>query len=143
MLSSIGFATMTAFRDALAPYDVHPRQFAVLRALSESDGASQRTIADALHMPPSRLVALVDDLEARGLAERHPDPSDRRAHCLYLTESGRELLGQLFVAVGEYEKRLFAGLSKKDRATLDRLLLKVGSSLGLGPGEHPGMRGLR
>ena len=43
-------------------------------------------------MPPSRMVALVDELEQRGLVERRPHPSDRRVRALYLTAEGREML---------------------------------------------------
>ncbi|MBA3277387.1 MAG: MarR family transcriptional regulator, partial [Geodermatophilaceae bacterium] len=74
---------MTAFRAALAPYGIHPRKFAVLRALSSAAGQSQQQLSQALHIPASRLVALVDDLEERGLLERRRRPSDRRTRFLH------------------------------------------------------------
>lgn len=131
---------MSAFRAALAPYGVHPRQFAVLRALSTADGSSQQQLSQALYIPASKLVALIDDLEERGLLERRPHPSDRRTRSLHLTNSGHDILAELLDATAEHEKRLFAGLSTLERAQFDQLLLRVASSLGLEPGEHPGMR---
>lgn len=130
---------MTAFRTALAPYDIHPRKFAVLRALSSAGGQSQQQLSQALHIPASRLVALVDDLEARGLLERRLLPSDRRTRFLHLTADGRDLLAQLLVAVADHDRRMFASLSPAEQQELNRLLLRVAAALELEPGEHPGM----
>ncbi len=140
LLASVGFATMASFRAALEPYGVQPRQFATMRALGEREGQSQRALSEALHIPPSRLVALLDDLEEQGLVERRPDPADRRVRCLYLTETGDDLLEKLYDAAGRHERRAFAGLTAAERRQLDSLLSRVADNLALEPDEHPGMR---
>lgn len=140
LVSSVGFATMASFRVALEPFGIRPRQFATMRALGEQAGQSQRALSEALHIPPSRLVALLDDLEEQGLVERRADPADRRARCLYLTKAGDQLLEQLYLAAAQHERRAFAGLTAAERRQLDSLLSRVADNLDLQPDEHPGMR---
>lgn len=139
LLASVGFATMSAFRASLEPFDVHPRHFALLRALAAVEGRSQQDVAAMLHIPPSRMVSLVDDLERRGLVERRRNPRDRRTRSLALTAAGRRLLVSLFESAARHEERLFGGLSTTERSRLRALLAKVAAQMGLAPGEHPGM----
>jgi DNA-binding MarR family transcriptional regulator len=140
LVASVGQETMSAFRAAVAAHDVHPRQFAVLWALSAADGQSQQGLSTALHIPASRVVALVDDLESRGLLERRAHPTDRRIRPLHLTPAGRQMVELLTRAADEHEQRMFAGLSPADQVTLRHLLLRVSFNLGVETGGHPGLR---
>jgi DNA-binding MarR family transcriptional regulator len=135
-VSTIGYAVSRRFREILAPLELEPREFALLRAVSASEGESQQAIGGRLKIPPSRMVAFVDALEARGLLERRLNPDDRRTRELHLTDAGRELLGRAFqVAVG-HERDLCAELSAAEREQLLDLLQRVGLRLGLPPGVH-------
>src|SRR3954466_7618421 len=95
LLVQLGTHAHRRFADRLAELDLHPRHFGMLSHLAASEGQSQQALSIALGVHRSAVVALVDDLERRGLAERRPDPSDRRAYTLYLTPSGHELLAEL------------------------------------------------
>ncbi|HRK45179.1 MAG TPA: MarR family transcriptional regulator, partial [Nocardioides sp.] len=64
-------------------------------------------------------------LEAKGLATRSPDPSDRRATLVTLTDQGRELSEEVRRARGAEAERLFERLTADDRAELARLLEKL------------------
>jgi len=141
LVASVGAGTMASFRDALAPHGVHPRQFALLRALAACDGQSQQELSRALHVPPGRLVPLVDDLQDRGLLERRQSASDRRIRTLHLTGPGQVLLVALLRSVAGHEERLLAGLSPADQEQLKVLLGRVAGALGLQRDEHPGMTG--
>ena len=55
---------------------------------SAAEGQSQQAIGERLQIPPSRMVAFVDALEARSLLERRHNPHDRRTRELHLTEAG-------------------------------------------------------
>jgi MarR family transcriptional regulator for hemolysin len=70
-------------------------QWQVLATLASNEGINQSGLADLLEIEPITLCRIVDKLEARGLIERHPDPSDRRAWQLHLTLAARPKLTQL------------------------------------------------
>ena len=77
-LSSVGYAVARRFRETLMPLELEPREFALLRAVGAAEGQSQQAIGERLQIPPSRMVAFVDALEARSLLERRHNPLDRR-----------------------------------------------------------------
>ncbi|HTA32618.1 MAG TPA: MarR family winged helix-turn-helix transcriptional regulator [Solirubrobacteraceae bacterium] len=135
-ISTAGYAIARRFKAVLAPLDLEPREFALLRAVAASEGQSQHALGARLQIPPSRMVAFVDALEQRGLLERRQNPSDRRSHALYLTDAGHELLSRAFALAVEHERDLCAGLSAQEREQLLELLQRVGMRLGLPPGVH-------
>lgn len=135
-ISTAGYAIARRFKAILAPLDLEPREFALLRAVAASEGQSQHSVAARLQIPPSRMVAFVDALEQRRLLERRQNPSDRRSHALYLTAAGHELLARAFALAVEHERDLCAELSPQEREQLLELLQRVGKRLGLAPGVH-------
>jgi len=139
-LSSLGYAVSRGFQSILAPFELHPREFAVLRAVGFQEGQSQQALADGLQIPRSRMVSIVDDLEARGLLERHPNPADRRVRELVLTEAGRTLLERAFAEAVAYEGQVAESLTAEERGRLLELLGRVSETLGIGAGAHAALR---
>jgi DNA-binding MarR family transcriptional regulator len=96
-----------------------------MSVLSEEEGQTQQALGELANVDPSTMVATIDSLEQRGLAERRPHPSDRRKRAIYLTDAGRAALekGQAAapVAVGE----VFDRLTPAERKELNRLLRKL------------------
>ena len=135
-LSSLGYAVSRRFQATLAPLGLEPREFALLRTIEPRQGASQQAIGEQLQIPPSRMVAFVDALEARGLLERRANPEDRRARALYLTGDGRKLLAKAFELASRLEAQLCSELSEPEREALLETLQRVGEQLGVGPGMH-------
>ncbi len=135
-LSSLGYAVSRRFQATLAPLGLEPREFALLRTIEPRQGASQQAIGERLQIPPSRMVAFVNALQARGLLERRANPEDRRARALYLTDDGRKLLAKAFDLAGRLEAQLCAELSEPEREALLDALRRVGAQLGVGPGVH-------
>jgi DNA-binding MarR family transcriptional regulator len=125
-VSTTGYAVARRFRELLAPLDLEPREFALLRTVGASEGQSQQAIGERLQIPPSRMVAFIDALEERGLLERRLNPEDRRTRALHLTDSGRELLGRAFEVAVAHERDLCADLSEQEREQLLALLQRVG-----------------
>ena len=78
LLSQLGYYSSRRWKARLAPLGLDPRHVMVLRRLADAEGRSQQALGDALQILPSRMVALVDALEQRGLLMRRPSPSDRR-----------------------------------------------------------------
>ena len=111
----------------------------MLSHLAVNEGQSQQALSSALGLHRSAVVALVDDLEHRGLAERRRDPTDRRAYTLYLTPPGRELLTELEGVADDDEAELLTALDALERSQLISLLQRVAESQGLAAGVHPNL----
>jgi DNA-binding MarR family transcriptional regulator len=100
-------------------------EFAVLHHLDAQGPASQRELAIALRIQPSNLVALLDQLEGRGLLERGPDPADRRRHRVELTSAGRRIVERAREATRRAETDLLGPLSASERQEFRGLLVRL------------------
>jgi DNA-binding MarR family transcriptional regulator len=139
-LSALGYAVSKGFKETLAPFDLHPREFALLRAVGIQEGLAQQALGDRLQIPRSRMVAIVDELESRGLLERRPNAGDRRVRELYLTEAGRQLLDEAFRGAVAYDRQISSPLTPEEREQLLDLLERLSAGIGLGHGAHPALR---
>jgi DNA-binding MarR family transcriptional regulator len=139
LLAQLGTHAHQRFAERLARLDLHPRHFGMLSHLVASEGCSQQVLSSALGIHRSAVVALVDDLEHRGLAERRRDPIDRRAYALYLTPQGRDLHTELERMAEEHEAELLTALDSSERSQLISLLQRVAESQGLPAGVHPNL----
>jgi DNA-binding MarR family transcriptional regulator len=108
--------------DAMSPWDLAPHQARALRLVGRHDGIRPGELAAQLRVAPRSVTDVVDALQARGLLERRPDPTDRRATVLALTASGRSLLAEVDTARRADAHDYFSRLSERDRASLRRLL---------------------
>jgi MarR family transcriptional regulator, lower aerobic nicotinate degradation pathway regulator len=97
----------------------------VLAILAEGTPETQATIAAALKVDPSRLVALLDSLEERGLVARQRDPQDRRRHVVSITADGKRDLGRLRELTKTLEDEYFGPLDEDERGTLRELLQRL------------------
>jgi DNA-binding MarR family transcriptional regulator len=143
LLAQLGAHAAGRYAARVAELELDPAQTGVLHLIAREPGQSQQTLAARLGVAPSRVVGLLDTLEARSLLERRRHPGDRRNHALHLTEAGTALLGQIRALAVEHEATLTAGLSPAEHAQLVGLLRKVADDQGLTPGVHPGYRNLR
>jgi DNA-binding MarR family transcriptional regulator len=139
LLVQLGAHAHRRFAERLDALDLHPRHFGMLSHLAASEGQSQQALSIALGIHRSAVVALVDELERRGLAERRRDPLDRRAYTLYLTPRGRDLLADLQRIAEEHEAELLAALAASERSQLISLLQRLAESQGLSAGVHPNL----
>jgi DNA-binding MarR family transcriptional regulator len=139
LLSQVGVYAARRFAQRIAAIDLHPPLFRVLNVVDAAEGQSQQAIGEAIGAPASRMVAIVDELEQRGLVERRPHPSDRRVRALYLTGEGRKLLARGRGIAMEHEEELTRGMSDADRKRLIALLQGIVEEQGIGGGVHPGL----
>jgi DNA-binding MarR family transcriptional regulator len=110
------------WRELLEPWDLSPHQARALRVIGDGDGTRVSDLADALRIAPRSATEVADGLEARGLVERAPDPSDRRAVLLRATPDGRRIRDEVDAARAADARELFGRLSPADRAALARIL---------------------
>lgn len=141
LLSQVGIHASKRFAERIAEVDLNPPLFRVLNLVDAAEGKSQQAIGAAIEVPASRMVALVDELEQRGLVERRPDPADRRVRALYLTGKGRQTLARGRKIAREHEEELTRGLAAADRKRLVDLLQMMVDKQAIGKGVHPGLSG--
>lgn len=139
LLSQVGIHASQRFAERIAEVDLNPPLFRILNLIDAAEGRSQQAIGEAIQVPPSRMVALVDELELRGLVERRPNPDDRRIRALYLTRRGRGALTRGREIAKAHEAEITRGMSDADRARLTRLLQKMVDDQAIGKGVHPGL----
>jgi DNA-binding MarR family transcriptional regulator len=125
LMNYLGTRSGRRFAEALEPFGLHPRHFGVMTVLDARPGTTQQELADNSRVDRSSMVTLLDDLEARGLAERRPDPADRRKRSVHLTAEGRKTLKQIRVVAAQVGEETFAALTDDERATLLHLLRKL------------------
>src|SRR5580692_8545116 len=94
----------------------------VLRRLHEQGPTRQNVLATDLGLSPHTITDIVDALERLGMAERRPDPTDRRAKLVAITEAGEAGLDVANATRERLLKQIFGALSEADRATFMRLL---------------------
>ena len=87
-------------------------QCAVLVNLVEREGINQACLAQVLDIEPITLVRLLDRLQDAGLIVRKPDPKDRRAYGLELTDRAKPVLEQIYALAQKVYEEAQAGLSK-------------------------------
>ena len=112
-------------QETLAPWDINPSQFRALRMLNHHGAIRLSDLSGRLHIAPRSATEVVDALESRGLVERRPDPSDRRATLVELTAHGTSVLGAIRAARGTEAERLFDRLTPADRDHLARILRQL------------------
>lgn len=76
-------------RPVLEAHELSMWAYTVLSALSRGTARGQGALAQEIGADKTRIIAVLDDLQDRGLIERTPDPADRRARLLALTPEGR------------------------------------------------------
>jgi DNA-binding MarR family transcriptional regulator len=112
-------------QETLAPWDINPSQFRALRVLNHHGAIRLSDLSGRLHIAPRSATEVVDALESRGLVERRPDLSDRRATLVELTAHGTGVLGAIRAARGTEAERVFDRLTPADRDHLARILRQL------------------
>ena len=109
-----------------AGLDASTADLLVRLAKSDVCGIRGVEIGEQCLMSPTRVSRLVDRAEAAGYVERQPDPDDRRAQHVVMTESGVEAARTYAPLMDDVlEEIVFADLSADERATLIELLGRV------------------
>jgi DNA-binding MarR family transcriptional regulator len=126
LLARLGESSSRRFREALeAGGDLHPRHFGVMTMVAAQPGMTQQQLHEKTGIDPSSMVAVIDELESGGLAERRPHPGDRRARTIFLTDAGLDTLRDVKQLVAELQRELFAPLTAEEARTLHALLRKL------------------
>jgi len=105
-------------------------QCRTLGYLARNEGINQAGLADLLEIRSMTLVRQIDRMEEAGWIERRPDPSDRRARRLFLTEKGRRILHRVWDVASDTRDEALTRLSAPEAEQLIKLLHRVHATLG-------------
>lgn len=128
-------AVFNDFRRTFAGYDLTPTQYAVLSILADSPGMRQGDVSAALGIKRTNFVAVLDELERRGLARRKAVAADRRSRALFLTPDGERLSADMRKLQDEHELRLAALLPEGQRDYLIGVLRQLTDGIGASADE--------
>jgi DNA-binding MarR family transcriptional regulator len=109
-------------------------QWRVLAAVARTELLNQEPLnqaglADQMDMEPITLSRQVDRMEAAGMIERRPDPTDRRAYRLYLTEAARPLVTDFRAVATECVTAALAGVSDAEIDAVVDVLSRIRANL--------------
>lgn len=114
-----------ATEQAMAGTGSRRYHYAVLTTLCEGGAASQAELGRRTGIDRSDIVAVLNDLVARGFVDRAADPDDRRRNIVNLADPGREHLRELDRKLDLAQQDLLAALSATERRTLVTLLGRI------------------
>src|SRR5689334_21018048 len=135
--SDLGWALGTVTRsylrvaaDAVADLPGGPRGYQVLSSAARGDRGSQLAMAQRLGVDRTVMTYLLDDLEKAGLVERKPDPADRRARRVVLTEAGRARLCDVERRLHRVEEHVLGPPEPAEGDALRTRMRRVGGAWG-------------
>jgi DNA-binding MarR family transcriptional regulator len=125
MLTLLARQTVAAEQPVLAAHGLSMWGYIVLSALDGSPIRTQAALAEAIGADKTRIIPTLDELQEHGYIERTPDPEDRRARLLAITDSGRSIKDTVQVAIQRGEERWLGQLSASDRDIFLRVLRQL------------------
>jgi len=114
-----------AERPLLAELGLSMWGYIALSRLAHAPAETQLALAQAIGYDKTRLIGLLDELEADGLITRTPDPTDRRARIISLTDAGTKRHAAARRAIGKMEDDVLTGVSATERTRLRRTLARL------------------
>jgi DNA-binding MarR family transcriptional regulator len=125
LISRMGMVAQKRFAERIQSLGLTTRMWGALNVLEAEGAITQHALCRGVGMDPSSMVSTIDELEAEGLVERRPHPSDRRAHALHVTDRGRQTLARGRELAKGAQDELLAPLSAEERKQLHELLLRL------------------
>ncbi|MEW4570023.1 MarR family transcriptional regulator [Tautonia sp. JC769] len=125
LLAMAAHRLRSRFEEELEPMGVQLKHVQVLAMISHFGPVAQQRLGEFICIDRTSMVGLMDEMEQRGLVQRHPDPTDRRVHRIHLTESGQDLFQRANDTVEEVENEVLGPLSEQERLLLKSMLQRI------------------
>ena len=122
MFAPLTRALIAREEPVLLAHDISMWGYIVLTALVGQPVRTQAALAQAINADKSRIIAVLDELQERGLIHRQPDDADRRVHLLSLTQAGDRLRRSVEAGIRRREEQVLAMLPPADREVFLRSL---------------------
>ena len=109
---------------------IHPSQHMLLMHLSEREEiASQKELAEHMHISPAALAVSLGKLEMGGYIEKETSESDSRVNTLTITEKGRALVHKSKSIFDEIDTVTFQGISDEELSRFIQTLKAMHTNL--------------
>ena len=125
LLSRAAQAAQRHLRALLEPYGITPAQYLILECLWIKDGMAPKSLGDLLKFDSATLTGLIDRLDRAGLVQREPDPQDRRAIRVRITEKAKKLKKPLRELRLRANEEILEDFLPENRETLKKALLAL------------------
>lgn len=112
-----------------AELNLNLSQASILAYVTEFGAKTQTELAGRMGLGRAATGTVIDQLEARGLLQRHPDPEDRRVWMIDATIDGRNLVDQVTDIDTIVREQLRVGISRSERQELASLLVRIQQNL--------------
>ena len=129
VLHDVARLTRTKFDQRARSWGMTRAQCIILKWLNHQPGLSQTELASLIEVEPITVARLIDRLEANGLVQRRPDPSDRRMHRLHLMPAADPILKEIEHYRSESIGHFKAGIPESEWQTALKVLLRIKDKL--------------
>lgn len=135
LMAQVSRLMRRAFDEKARSIGVTRPQWQVLTLLAANEGINQGGLAELLEVEPITLGRMIDRLQDASMVERRPDPADRRAWRLYITEKARDLLTQLRPLAAEMIEAALDGVSQTNRDQIADVMRQMRANLSRKTGQ--------
>ncbi|HSB95776.1 MAG TPA: MarR family transcriptional regulator [Spongiibacteraceae bacterium] len=140
LITDLSRLVRRTFNRHLRDSELTQSQWQAIAYLRRWQGINQVALAELMEIQPITLARLIDRMAAAGWVERRPDPRDRRAVQLFLTDKAQPILANMRTAGSLFEEQALAGIDELERqqliATLGKIKANLASTKSLT--THPG-----
>jgi DNA-binding MarR family transcriptional regulator len=110
-------------------FNLHRGQSRLFNKLEDSDGISQKELANRMNIAPATLTRMVQNMEKHGYVSRQTAANDQRVTLIHLTEKGirtRAIIKEKLKAV---DRKIFKNFTKAEKASLQEMLIRIQTQL--------------
>ncbi|MEG3143797.1 MarR family transcriptional regulator [Sphingomonas sp. RT2P30] len=129
LISDVSRLMRRRFDERARAIGVTRAQWRTLTTLSRHEGINQGGLAELLEVEPITLCRMIDRLAEAGLVERRPDPGDRRAWLIFLTDKARPLIAQLRARTDGMMELALSGVDDAERASVFEIIGRIRNNL--------------
>lgn len=112
-----------------AELDLNLSQASLLAYAQEFGAHTQTALAERMGLGRAATGTVIDQLEARNLLQRTPDPTDRRVWLIAITADGESLVERISAIDNVVRDQLRTGITRKERQELASVLVRIQQNL--------------
>ena len=112
-------------KKTLKNYPINTTEFSVMEFLYSKGEKSIQEIRDRILLASGSATYVVDNLERKEYVRRIVNQNDRRVTYIKLTETGKDLINDIFPTHKKNTKKIFNDLTNEELIILKEILKKI------------------